>query len=116
VAKSAIEVVRRANRYVEETAPWSRIKEPDGKLRVGVVLASVCEAIRVVAVLISPIMPRSAREIWRLLGLAGDPTQVNLLSLRFDPTAAGERQTAEARPLFPRIETTEAAPATAEGR
>ncbi len=111
-ARSAIEVVRRANRYVEETAPWSRIKEQEGKVRVGVVLASLLEAIRVVAVLISPMMPRKSREIWSLLGLPGEPAQEDLVLLAFAPGVA-DRSVADARPLFPRIEVAEPAAADA---
>ncbi len=104
VARCAIEVVRRTNKYVEETAPWSRIKEPEGKKRVGVVLAHIMEAIRVSSVLLAPIMPRRAREIWSLLGLQGDMRDQSLADLAFAPSAAPARLAAEARPLFPRIE------------
>jgi methionyl-tRNA synthetase len=114
VARSAIDMVRRANRYVEETAPWSRIKEPEGRARVEVVLATLFEAIRLVAVLLSPVMPRKAGEVWNLLGLPGRVEEVNLLDLRFDPAAGPERMVAEARPLFPRIEITSPEPTAAE--
>ena len=44
-------LVTRANRYIEENAPWELAKVPDRRERLGTVLYNVTEAVRILAVL-----------------------------------------------------------------
>ncbi len=62
-----------ANAYVEDNAPWALAKDPDQAHRLDEVLNALLEALRVGAILISPVMPATAREIWSRLGLDGSP-------------------------------------------
>jgi methionyl-tRNA synthetase len=61
-------MVRRANKYVDETEPWllHRSKETEALARV---LYMLCETLRHAAVLISPVMPDTSAEIFRQLGI-----------------------------------------------
>lgn len=52
--------VQRANKYIEEKAPWKLAKEADKKEELETVLALLCAALRLLAYLIAPIMPQSA--------------------------------------------------------
>ena len=61
------EVVRDLNRYVERNAPWTRFKRGDHEA-VRRVLYHASEALRLVSVLISPVMPDKARQLWESLG------------------------------------------------
>ncbi|MGE5302895.1 MAG: methionine--tRNA ligase [Alphaproteobacteria bacterium] len=58
-----------ANRYIVQTAPFTLIKDADKRARVGEVLYHLVEAIRVIARLIAPFMPDTAKELWLLLDL-----------------------------------------------
>lgn len=63
------EFVRRVNRYVQQTQVWTLAKSEDGKGRMGTILYNSMEALRTVAVLISPFMPDTANRIRQQMGL-----------------------------------------------
>ncbi|MEA2155060.1 MAG: methionyl-tRNA synthetase, partial [Solirubrobacteraceae bacterium] len=60
--------VRRCNRYVEEQAPWTLAKDPERGADLDRVLASLAEALRVVAVLLHPWLPESSGKLLDALG------------------------------------------------
>lgn len=64
-------IVRRSNKYVDETMPWVLVKEDPARLQV--VLYHLAEALRIVSCLLKPFMPATADEIRRQLGLADAP-------------------------------------------
>ncbi len=70
------ELVRRANAYVEEEKPWVLAK--GDRERLERVLGNVLEAIRQVAVLVWPVMPRKSEEILRSIGVEWRPGEVPL--------------------------------------
>ncbi|MDQ3876747.1 MAG: methionine--tRNA ligase [Actinomycetota bacterium] len=96
--------VRKANAYVEEVAPWALAKDEGARRRLEVVLYNLADALRLLALMVAPIVPRAADELWRRLGLEGAVT-----SRRFDedlkwgllPEGAS---ISVGDPLFPRIE------------
>ncbi|HEY0493522.1 MAG TPA: methionine--tRNA ligase, partial [Candidatus Dormibacteraeota bacterium] len=57
------EAVNRANKYIEETAPWVLAKQSDQRKRLQTVLYNLVEAIRLTAYLISPFLPETAGKI-----------------------------------------------------
>ena len=63
------EFVRRINRYIQQTQVWTLAKSAETKGRMGTILYNSMEALRVVAVLISPFMPDTANRIRQQLGL-----------------------------------------------
>ncbi len=92
-----------ANAYVEENAPWVLAKDPDDAKRLDEVLNALLEALRVGAILISPVMPNAAQRLWAQLGLSGRPD-----TAPYNETAVfgvfPEVQIQRGDPLFPRIE------------
>jgi methionyl-tRNA synthetase len=64
--------VRRCNRYVEERAPWALAKDPERAAELDRVLASLAEALRVIAVLLHPWLPDSSAKL--LAALAAPET------------------------------------------
>ena len=87
------------NAFLERTAPWKL----DSGAEVERVLGDALEAIRLVAILVTPAMPGVARELWRRLGLTGAPTDALASeSLRWGLYPGGVRVD-RATPLFPRI-------------
>ncbi len=55
------------NKYVDESAPWA-LGKSGNKERLGSVLWTLVESIRVIAILIYPFMPKSAETIWNKIG------------------------------------------------
>jgi methionyl-tRNA synthetase len=62
-------LVQRSNKYIDETAPWALAKDEAQRGRLEEVLYALCEALRVLSILIHPYMHHSAEEIRRQLGL-----------------------------------------------
>ena len=56
-------MLKRANKYIDETAPWTLAKDEANKERLGTVLYNLLETIRWGAVLLTPFIPTSAKEI-----------------------------------------------------
>ncbi len=68
-ALSAIfEMLRRANKYIDETAPWVLAKDEAKKERLGTVLYNLLECIRTAAVLLTPFIPQTAEKIFAQIG------------------------------------------------
>jgi len=61
-------MLRRANKYIDETTPWALAKDEAQRERLGTVLYNLLEAIRWGAVLLTPFIPATAEEILRQLG------------------------------------------------
>ncbi len=100
-------VIRRANKYIDEAAPWALYKSGNEK-RLATVMNSLAEAIRIVAILISPAMPQTAARIWEQLGLSNFEAQ-RLDDARTWGKITPGAEVKKAEPLFPRIELEEEA-------
>ena len=61
----------RANKYIDETAPWVLAKDESKRARLATVMYNLLEAIRICGVLLQPFMPESAEKILHQVG-AGD--------------------------------------------
>jgi len=58
-------LLRRSNKYIDETCPWILAKDEAKKARLGTVLYNLVESIRISSVLISPFMPETSEKIWK---------------------------------------------------
>ncbi|MHB1212435.1 MAG: methionine--tRNA ligase [Candidatus Nanopelagicales bacterium] len=65
---SVKEFVEQVNGYVTEQEPWVLAKDPESAERLHVVLYTVCEALRGIAVLYNPVMPKAMASLWEQLG------------------------------------------------
>ena len=61
-------VIQRANKYIDETAPWVLARDEAQRPRLAAVLYHLLETVRVCAVLLTPFMPESAEKILAQLG------------------------------------------------
>ena len=97
--------IARANKYIDETAPWSLAK--DGRQdRLGTVMYNLLESIRIVSVLLLPFMPRTPARIWQQLGISQMSELHTWQSVQeFGALPAGIK-TAPGELLFPRLELT----------
>ena len=93
-------VLSRANKYVDENAPWVLAKDEAKKPRLACVLYNLLETVRLCAGLLTPFMPDSCAEILRRVG-AGEPDWESLGRFGVLPRAA---HTVSGPALFPRID------------
>ena len=94
------ELVRRANKYIDETTPWILAKDEEKKDRLGTVLYNLAESLRFTSVLISSFLPTTSEKINEQLAI----TAKDWASLEgFDGTAPGTK-VKKGESLFPRID------------
>ena len=61
--------ITRCNQYVEQTTPWALAKDPSKRERLSSVLYTLAESCRIISILVSPVMPKTADGIRLQLGL-----------------------------------------------
>lgn len=69
--------IARVDKFITDNAPWKLAKDPDSRPQLESVIATAYEALRHTVALVAPVLPESAREIWKQAGLAGDPLKIN---------------------------------------
>ncbi len=104
--KDVWNLIGRANKYIDETAPWILAKDPAQAERLQAVMYNLAEALRIVAILIAPFVPVTAPKIYEQLGL-GKPESFFMADAVWGKMATGTK-VQKGEPLFPRIEITEA--------
>lgn len=94
--EAALSISGRGNQYLEETAPWTAFKKgsDEQKVEAAAVLAAVLEAVRVVAVLLSPVTPSLSSRIYQQLGFS----QEQFEALSWADTEWGTLQQGHATP------------------
>ncbi len=107
--RAAWTFVRKANAYVEATAPWALAKSGGGR-RLGVVLYTLLDALRLLALVLWPIIPRAADELWRRLGNAGSVSTRTYGADAHPGLLPAGNATVVGASLFPRIDEAVAAP------
>ena len=67
--ESIFKVIQRANKYIDECAPWILAKSEEGKIRLKTVLYNLCETIRMSAVILQPFLTQTPSKIFEKLGI-----------------------------------------------
>ena len=93
-------VISRANKYIDENAPWVLAKSEEQKPRLARVLYNLLETVRICAGLLAPFMPDTSAEIAKRLGGAS----MDWDSLNQFGVLSHEAATVAGAPLFPRID------------
>ena len=102
-AAAAFRLVDATNEFIAEREPWTIARDDGRAAELDAVLWDAAEALRIAAVLLSPIMPSAAAEILVRLGVS-DPATLVPLSQLVEWRADGERQTVRKEALWPRLE------------
>ncbi|PRR73847.1 Methionine--tRNA ligase [Moorella humiferrea] len=97
-------LVNRANKYIEETAPWALAKDPLKRPRLNTVLYNLAEAIRQATVMVGPFMPGVPPRVWEQLGLVDLPAAHTWESLAVWGGIPAGIRVKRGPALFPRIE------------
>ncbi len=101
-AQAIMEQVDKANKYVNDSEPWTLYK--DGQFQtLANVLYSVLESLRQSALLLSPLTPILSRRMWEQLGLASDLEQAHWDWILGEPLKP-KTQTCLGAPILPRLE------------
>jgi len=93
-------LLRRANKYIDETMPWVLAKDEDKHARLDTVLYNLLETIRFAATLLKPFLPDTGDRIFKQLNI--EPTDWESLS-EFGALKAGHK-IGEGEILFSRID------------
>lgn len=100
-----MDLIDSLNRYIDETSPWELHKASDWE-RLNTVLYYLADHLSILAVLLSPFIPRTSASMWKALGLPQSPQE-----MKFDRVNPGSfppgRKLQPSKPLFPRVEFTE---------
>jgi methionyl-tRNA synthetase len=98
------ELIRAANSYIEDQEPWKLHKAGEADAVAGI-LGDCLEALRVIALLASPVIPKASGELWRRLGLDGAPEDQRLPEAAAWGHGPSGTTLEKGDSLFPRIDT-----------
>ena len=97
-----MKVVSRANKYIDETAPWVLAKDEANKPRLAAVLYNLLDTIRICSGLLAPFMPTTMPKVWEQIGATEADVQFDKLSVFNVLTADVTVNKGEV--LFPRLD------------
>src|SRR5215467_1325556 len=97
------ELISRVNKYIVENEPWAIAEKPAEARKLDSVLFHAAESLRLIAVLVAPVIPKTAQNLWEQLGLEGRVADVRLRELRWSRDLVGKKIRAGAS-LFPRLD------------
>ena len=92
--------IQRANKYIDETAPWALAKDEANKARLESVLYHLCEALRVAGILLNAYLPSTAPKMMDQLGLSTADIDLSKAAYGVQETYTVHKGDA----LFPRID------------
>ena len=99
-------IVDAANLYVTEQEPWKLAKDEANKERLATVLYCVAEALRAIAVLYHPVMPKATQKIWEVIGANNSIGKLKDQKISdvgtWGQLPAGSKVT-KGEPVFPRL-------------
>ncbi|MBO0858653.1 MAG: methionine--tRNA ligase [Chloracidobacterium sp.] len=98
-AWSAIECV---DKFISDAKPWDLAKNADDRSSLELVLHTAIETLRHVTVLLAPVLPNAAQEIWEESGEAGKVYEVAPSALRWGGSTG--RRVGEIKPIFPKLD------------
>ena len=100
--EEVFKLVSRANKYIDETAPWVLAKDPANNERLAGVLYHLLESIRICAVLLTPFMPKTMPTALDRIGAAEAARTLD--SVNTFGVLPKENPVTDGAPLFPRID------------
>ncbi|MCI6407536.1 methionine--tRNA ligase [Veillonella caviae] len=97
--------IGRMNKYIDETMPWvlAKSEAESDVLRLQSVMYHLAESLRIIAVLVSPVIPVGAPKIWNQLGLAGF-NEAQLDTVRTWGGIESGTTVVKGEPIYPRFE------------
>ena len=100
---AAFQIVDAANEFIASSEPWAIARDETRAGELSQVLFDVAEAVRVAAILLLPVMPKSAAEILRRVGESKPAADIRLVDAAW--RNEGARTILKGDPLWPRSQT-----------
>ena len=94
--------LRQLDGYIVKAEPWKLAKDPQQKDRLDTVLCQLYRALRATAVLVAPVMPQMAQQLWENLGMPGSVADLRFQDFQYEAPAPAPVSTPT--PLFQRID------------
>jgi methionyl-tRNA synthetase len=105
--ESIWELVATVDKYLSVEKPWTLADKPEDRARLGTVLYTAAEGLRIIAALAHPVLPQATQKIWRQLGQTAVLGDVQLDLLSWGQLKPGTK-TGKPEGIFPRVEKSEA--------
>ncbi|HEY0826757.1 MAG TPA: methionine--tRNA ligase [Bacilli bacterium] len=104
IALSSIwQLIRRTNKYIDETQPWAMVKDESKKASLRSTMYHLAESIRMVSVMLQPFLTQNPQLIWKQLGLQDHNLTTWDSLYKFGLIPAGTIVN-KGEPLFPRLD------------
>lgn len=99
-------LVRRTNKYIDETQPWALAKDETKQEELGLVMVHLAESLRRIAVMLQPFLTHAPNKIFAQLGIQDEQLRSWDSLKQFGKISEGT-QVAKAEPIFPRLDSKE---------
>ncbi|MGH9679366.1 MAG: class I tRNA ligase family protein, partial [Candidatus Acidiferrales bacterium] len=100
------EMIATIDKYLTVEKPWTLADKPENRERLGKVLYTAAEGLRMIAALAHPVLPHSTEKVWRQLGQAEPLGDVQLDLLAWGQLVPGTR-IGKPEGIFPRVDKSE---------
>jgi methionyl-tRNA synthetase len=95
--------IARVDKFITDNQPWKLAKDPSVRAQLESVLGISYESLRHLVLLVAPALPASSREIWKQMGLAGDPLSVDPNKAVWGESIEGSKID-RINPAFPKLD------------
>jgi methionyl-tRNA synthetase len=85
-----MEMAQKSNAFFDHKKPWADAKDPEKNPRMLATLFACLEAIKILSLTTSPLMPKAAQTMWDLIGQKGEVNNCTLLEALSSPICAGQ--------------------------
>jgi methionyl-tRNA synthetase len=96
--------IERVDKFLSDAKPWNLAKSSDQRGALELVLNTATETLRHLVVLLAPVLPNAAEEIWQSLGETGKAAEIAPASLEWGEST--DKRIGEVKPIFPKLDKT----------
>jgi methionyl-tRNA synthetase len=98
-------LIAAADKFIVEQAPWklARAEDAASQEKLDIALGTAAETVRIATALLSPVLPESAAQIWKQLGMKGDLNALRIEDVRWGEFPANQ-PIGDIAGVFPRID------------
>ncbi len=100
-------LIRRTNKYIDQTAPWVLAKNEDRRDELGTVLYNLLDNLRRIAITLVPFLPEAPAKIWEQLGIEGSLAEQSWVEAKTKGRLESGIKVKNGDPIFPRVDAEE---------
>ncbi len=97
------DLIKDANRYIENEAPWNLAKAEETHGRLATVIYNALESVRIAALFCAPVMPETSADVWRRLSLGDIHAVTDIATAAAWGRLPSGNAVSKGDPLYPRI-------------